>query len=264
MTRPEASQFPSANRARYDHRTADELQVLLRLPRVILFDEVGSTLDVAHELGEQGSAAGTLVLADAQTAGRGRMGRSWRSEPGSGIWLTLVERPASDDALGVLALRLALALAPALEPFASERVLLKWPNDIFLGDRKLAGILVEARWRGARLDWVAIGVGINVRPPEELDVGALAHGTDRLAVLAAVIPGLRAAASRSGPLSDDELQEFRARDLALGKRCSEPIAGKVVGVRPDGALLVASEKGLEAIHAGSLVLTDAPTLGRSS
>ena len=248
---------------RYEHRTADDLRALLDLPRVLLFDEVGSTLDVAHELGEQGTPAGTLVLADAQSAGRGRMGRSWQSAPGSGIWLTLVERPASDEALGVLALRLALALAPALDALSTERVQLKWPNDVFVGDRKLAGILVEARWRGARLDWVAIGVGINVNPPAELDVGALAPGADRLDVLAAIVPALRAAASKKGPLTDAELQQFRARDLALGKRCTAPITGEVAGVRSDGALLVAGLNGIEAIHAGSLVLAGSPTLGDS-
>jgi BirA family transcriptional regulator, biotin operon repressor / biotin---[acetyl-CoA-carboxylase] ligase len=254
VIRPEAMPLSSARRVRYDGHTADDLQARLRLPRVVLFDEVGSTLDVAHELGEQGTAAGSLVLANAQTAGRGRMGRSWRSEPGSGIWLTLVERPASDDALGVLALRLALLLAPALDPFASERVQLKWPNDLFVGDRKLAGILVEARWRGARLDWVAIGVGINVRPPAELDVGGLAPGSDRITVLGAVVPALRAAAAAGGPLTDEELQQFRARDRALGKRCAAPIPGEVAGVRRDGALLVVGANGVEAVHAGSLIL----------
>ena len=99
----------------YDGRSAKEIAATLALPRVVLFEEIGSTLDVAHRLGEEGAAAGTLVLADAQTAGRGRMGRSWQSEPGAGIWLTLLERPSGDDALTVLALRLALALGPALD-----------------------------------------------------------------------------------------------------------------------------------------------------
>src|SRR5256885_1582657 len=99
----------------YDGRSAEELATILHLPRVMLFSEVGSTLDITHQLGEEGAAAGTLVLADEQTAGRGRLGRSWQSDRGAGIWLTLLERPRHDDALGVLALRLALALAPALE-----------------------------------------------------------------------------------------------------------------------------------------------------
>ena len=262
MTAPQPTPFSSDGRARYDHRTADELRALLRLPKVVLFDEVGSTLDVAHALGEQGAEAGTLVLADAQSAGRGRLGRSWRSEPGTGIWLTLVERPAGDDALGVLALRLAMALAPALEVFSSEAIQLKWPNDVFGGGRKLAGILVEARWRGTRLDWLAVGVGINVSPPPELGVAGLLPRTDRVAVLSAVVPGLRAAAAATGPLTEDELHRFRARDLALGKRCTAPLAGTVAGVRSDGALLISGSNGVEAVHAGSLLLAE-PPLGES-
>jgi BirA family biotin operon repressor/biotin-[acetyl-CoA-carboxylase] ligase len=100
-----------------DH--AERLQRRLALPSVAYFDEIGSTLDAAHELAEQGAPAGTLVLAGAQTAGRGRMGRTWRSEPGAGLWLTIIERPTDASAIDVLSLRIGLALAPALEAFAS-------------------------------------------------------------------------------------------------------------------------------------------------
>src|SRR5439155_1225344 len=83
------------------------------------------------------------VLADAQTAGRGRMRRAWRSDRGAGVWLTLLERPTADDALGVLALRLALALAPALDAFSATRIQVKWPNDLSVDGRKLAAVLVD-------------------------------------------------------------------------------------------------------------------------
>jgi BirA family biotin operon repressor/biotin-[acetyl-CoA-carboxylase] ligase len=238
----------------YDGRTARDLAALLELPQVVLFAETPSTLDVAHELGEEGAASGTLVLADAQSAGRGRLGRSWASEPGAGIWLTLLERPESDSALGVLALRLALALAPALDAFADAPLRLKWPNDVFVGDRKLAGVLVEARWHGHRLDWLAVGVGINVRAPEAIGGAGLAVGSDRVRVLAAVIPGLRAAAARTGELTDHELRAFAARDRALGQRCTSPMPGIVAGIRADGALLIDGADGRAAVHAGSLVL----------
>ena len=247
--------------ATYDGRDADTLAALLDLPRVLVFDEVASTLDVTHALGERGEREGTLVLADAQTAGRGRIGRSWRSDPGAGIWLTLLERPASAESLGVLALRLALAVAPALDPFAGEATRLKWPNDVYVGERKLAGVLVEARWRGARLDWVAIGVGINVHPPTGFDGAGLAPTAQRVDVLAAVIPALRAAARTTGPLTDDELARFARRDLALGRQCAEPASGIVAGVRADGALLVDTAAGRVACHAGSLVLAPANSLG---
>lgn len=252
---------PQRAAATYDGRGDAALAALLALPRVVVFDEVGSTLDVAHALGESGDPAGTLVLADAQTAGRGRMGRSWRSEHGAGIWLTLLERPASGESLGVLALRLALAIAPVLECFADAPTRLKWPNDVYVGGRKLAGVLVEARWRGARLDWVAIGVGINVRPPAAVDGAGLGPAVQRIDVLAAVVPALRDVARTAGPLTDDELARYAARDLAIGRACTEPASGIVAGVRPDGALLVDTEAGQVARHAGSLVLVPDHSLG---
>lgn len=247
--------------ASYDGHSAAALAELCGVSHVVVFDEIGSTLDVAHALGENGADAGTLVLADAQTAGRGRLGRSWRSEPGAGIWLTLLERPRHEDTLGVLALRIALALAPALEPFADNGIRLKWPNDLYVDDAKLAGVLVEARWRGPRLDWLALGVGINVRPPAGLGAAGLGPRTSRADVLRAVVPPLRTAVAMSGQLTEDEIANFAARDLAAGRRCDAPIPGVVVGIRADGALLVDGNDGRTAILSGSLVLTSDNSLG---
>jgi BirA family biotin operon repressor/biotin-[acetyl-CoA-carboxylase] ligase len=253
--RPGASTAGTDRRAAgYDGRSAGELAELLALPRVVLFDEVGSTLDVAHELGEAGAEAGTLVIADAQTAGRGRMRRTWLSEPGAGLWLTFIERPEGDESLGVVALRLALALAPALDRFASRPVQLKWPNDLYVHGRKLAGLLVEARWRGARLDWLAVGIGVNVRAPQSMDAAALMPGVDRITVLREIVPAIRAAVAAPGILTGDELARFGERNLAIGKRAIEPVAGVVVGVGADGALLVDTGRERVACYAGSLIL----------
>jgi BirA family biotin operon repressor/biotin-[acetyl-CoA-carboxylase] ligase len=229
--------------------------------RLIEYDEVGSTLDVAHELAAQGAEAGTLIVANTQTAGRGRMGRTWRSEPGAGIWLTLIERPTDAGALEVLSLRIGLALAPALDAFADQRVQLKWPNDLYLRGRKLAGILVEARWREGRPEWVAIGVGINLRPPAS-EPRAIGLGGDatRAVVVSAIAPALRAVAACAGPLTGAELDAFAARDLAVGRRCIEPVAGVVAGIDASGALLVdvGSPRGraVSAVRAGSLILEE--------
>ena len=243
--------------ARYDDHSASEIAATLGLPSAIVFEQLTSTLDIAHELGAQGVEAGALVLADAQTAGRGRMGRAWESQPGRGIWLTLLERPQREDALSVLSLRIALALASAVEPFAMAPVLLKWPNDVYVGGRKLAGVLLEARWRGNRLDWLAVGVGINVSAPVGLDAASLAPGTDRLAVLRSVVPALRRAVATPGALGADEISRFAVRDLAAGRRCVMPAEGRVAGIDADGALLVDTDRGRAAFHGGSLILADA-------
>ena len=258
MTLPSEQLTSGGGAARIDGWSPGDLANVLALPRVVAFDEIGSTLDVAHELGEAGAASGTLVIADAQTAGRGRMRRSWRSERGAGLWLTFVERPAGDESLGVLALRLALALAPALDRFAERPIRLKWPNDLYVDGKKLAGLLVEARWRAARLDWLAVGIGINVRAPEGADVGSLAPGTNRVEVLRAIVPGVRQAVAAPGILSDDELSQFRKRDLAVGQRCIEPVVGTIAGVAADGALLVDAAGDRTRCYSGSLVLASEP------
>src|SRR5215217_6891246 len=96
----------------YGGVTATALAARLGVPAVLAFDRVGSTLDVAHRVAPT-AASGTLVLADEQTAGRGRHGRRWASAPGAGLWLTLIERPVDIRALDVLSLRIGLAAAAA-------------------------------------------------------------------------------------------------------------------------------------------------------
>lgn len=222
----------------------------------IHLDAIGSTMDVAHDLATNGAPAGTLVLADRQRSGRGRNGRRWESMPGAGIWMTLVERPRESHGIGVLALRLGMAIADAVTPFVDAPVLVKWPNDVYVGDGKLAGILVEARWRDATLDWVAIGVGINLEvPPDVANATALRRGTSRNDVLRALVPRMRTAAAAHGVLATHELAAWRARDLAEGRLICEPRIGRVEGIRNDGALLIrtADSTTAEAVYAGSMV-----------
>lgn len=238
----------------YEGRSAEDLARELSLPRVVMFDEVASTMDAANELASAGAPAGTLILADAQLAGRGRGGRRWESIKGDGIWLTLVERLNDLAALDVLSLRIGLRAARALDRFAGSPVRLKWPNDLYLREGKLGGILVESRWRGDRPEWTAIGIGINVRAAGFPGAASLGDKSDRLEVLGELIPALRAAASARGHLNDRELAEFASRDVATGRRCREPIAGKVAGVASDGALLIATTEGTQRLTGGSLVL----------
>lgn len=241
----------------YDGTSAEGLRRRLRLPRVALFESVTSTLDVAHDLADGGAPAGTLVLADEQTAGRGRHGRSWRSESGAGIWSTLIERPRDRSALDVLSLRIGLAVAPVLDGFAGERVRLKWPNDLYVAAGKLAGVLIEARWRDAALEWVAIGLGVNVRVPSDTPLAAgLPRATSRVDVLAAIVPAMRDAAQCMGALTRDELAAFAARDLLVGRECVQPVEGQVIGIDSSGSLLVSVGGERTAIRAGSLVLRE--------
>lgn len=231
----------------------------LGLTRLVHERDVESTMDVAHALAADGGDAGVLVLADHQRRGRGRGGKSWQSSDLGGLWMTLVERPADSRVVGVLALRLGLAIADALAPLVDAPLQLKWPNDVMAGDGKLVGILVEARWRNANIDWVAIGVGVNRRAPLSFPSAAsVRSGVSRSALLTALVPALRAAVAKEGLLSDAECAAWHARDIARGRSIIAPRVGIVVGVSNDGALLVAPESGApaESCYSGSMVFAE--------
>ncbi|HEX6536532.1 MAG TPA: biotin--[acetyl-CoA-carboxylase] ligase [Gemmatimonadaceae bacterium] len=244
--------------ATYDGHSGEALREWLGLPAVEVWETVGSTLDVAHERGAAGAPAGTLILADRQSAGRGRAGHRWESAAGAGIWLTLLERPADAAGIDLLSIRLGLGAARALDRFAPDPVRVKWPNDLWVAAGKLAGILVESRWRDGRVDWVAIGLGLNTRPPAELPGGggALAPGVSRVEVLAELLPALRAAAAGRDELTERELAAWHERDLARGRRVREPAAGEVLGIDARGALLVRTADGDVACRTGSLIFEE--------
>lgn len=218
------------------------------------FDEVDSTQDIAHGLAEKGAEAGTVVVAKAQRAGRGRQGRSWASQPGQGVFCTVIERPQDARALDVLSLRVGLRLAEALDGFAGQRVQLKWPNDLLLREGKLAGILTEARWNGSSIAWVAIGVGVNVSHPGVEGAAALLPGVSRSDVFHSVVAGVRAAAQCVGTLSPAEVDRFRERDALAGKHILSPAAGVVQGIDASGALLVRGSDGVSAHRSGTIQL----------
>ena len=239
----------------YDGVSADTLRELIGAEDVHVLGETGSTMDVAHALAREGAPAGTIVIADAQTAGRGRAANRWVSERGEGIFLTLLERPSDPSAVHVLSLRVGLAAARALDLFSPEPVRIKWPNDLFSEGKKLGGVLIEARWKDQELEWVAIGIGINVREPSTM-IGAasLEPGTTRIEVLEELVPEVRAAADRVGLLDANEMSEYEGRDYARGKHCVEPGIGVVEGITNSGELVVALADSAVKFRSGSLVL----------
>ncbi|MBA3657668.1 MAG: biotin--[acetyl-CoA-carboxylase] ligase [Gemmatimonadaceae bacterium] len=240
---------------RYDGQSCDDLARAVGVPRLIIMETVGSTMDIAHRFAGEGTPSGTMILADRQTAGRGRGGKVWESRPGQGIWLTLVERPRDERAIEVMSIRVGLAAAKALDRFAEEPIRLKWPNDLYTGGKKLAGILVEARWREGKPEWVAIGIGINVIAPAEVVTAAgLDNGASRLEVLEEVTALVRNALRLTGSLTGAELAEFETRDLALGHMCIEPANGEVRGITERGELVVALADSVVRLRSGSLLL----------
>jgi len=240
----------------YDGIDEPTLRARLDVPRLSLHHTVSSTLDVAHMLAATGTPAGTLVLADHQEAGRGRAGRRWSSRAGAGLWFTIIERPIDVVAIRVLSLRVGLRLVTVLDHHASAPVRLKWPNDIYLGSGKLAGILTEAHWTNGRPEWIAIGIGINIGLPEDVPGAAALGDTQRIDLLGELVPAVRGAAQTRGSLTAGELSAFAGRDLALGQMALEPAPGRVAGIDPEGHLLIVSAGGTERYASGSLVLED--------
>jgi BirA family biotin operon repressor/biotin-[acetyl-CoA-carboxylase] ligase len=131
------------------------------------FETIDSTMTEAARLAEIGATAGTMVLAEMQTAGRGRLGRQWHSENSSGIYLTLILRPEIPPASApVLTLMAGVSLATVVESLVPGAVDIRWPNDLLINGRKCAGILVEMRAESQRIDYVLLGIGINVNQTE--------------------------------------------------------------------------------------------------
>jgi BirA family transcriptional regulator, biotin operon repressor / biotin---[acetyl-CoA-carboxylase] ligase len=240
----------------FEDRSAGELAALLGVPCVETYASVTSTLDVAHARAPS-APYGTLVLADEQTAGRGTHGRRWSSPAGAGVWLALIARPADAASLDVLSVRCGLYAAEALDALAGTIVGVKWPNDLYVGGRKLAGVLIEARWRGSAAEWVAIGFGLNVLPPPLPTASGLPSGTTRLDALLVLVPALRRAAEARGHLSDDECLRWVAPDVARGRAAVQPSSGIVAGISSLGELLVRDADGSIVRHrTGSLTFAE--------
>ncbi len=130
---------------------------------VYCFRETDSTQTVAQALANRGVGEGTVVLAEGQARGKGRMGRSWFSPPGEGIWASLILRPPiSPSQAGRVSLTAALAVAEAIRTIAGLPALIKWPNDILINDKKAGGILLEISAEMDRVKFIILGIGINV------------------------------------------------------------------------------------------------------
>jgi BirA family transcriptional regulator, biotin operon repressor / biotin---[acetyl-CoA-carboxylase] ligase len=134
--------------------------------RIHWFETTGSTNDVAASLAQHGADEGTTVVAESQTAGRGRHGRVWFSPPGAGLYVSVVLRPhamTGDDPAALLTLAAGVAIADAVQAATGLPAEIKWPNDVIVGGRKLAGILAEAAMQGGVLQFVVLGFGVNLR-----------------------------------------------------------------------------------------------------
>jgi BirA family biotin operon repressor/biotin-[acetyl-CoA-carboxylase] ligase len=167
--------------------------------------------------------------------------------------------------LGALSLRVGLVLADVVDDLVgrhASRTQLKWPNDVLVHDRKIAGILCEGRWQGETLQWLGVGVGVNVANeiPAELSGRAIAlrellPDVRRLDLLDRLVPALLPLTTHHAPLTESECTAFARRDWLRGRQIRAPIAGRVAGIRPDGALLVDTAAGSGVVREGHVELS---------
>jgi len=236
-------------------------------------DEIESTNLEAKSLAMKGAPEGTVVVAEAQSAGRGRLGRRWTSPAGKGLLFSVILRPGlpmSD--VHLLTIVAATAAAEVIEKHVPARVAIKWPNDLFIGDRKVGGILMDVSGEQDDVDWVILGMGLNANTEfSELPVALRRTATslkivggdsvDRSDVLADLLLSLEAhykAALRGG--FDKALTAFRERDYLLSRTISVetrqgPVIGAAAGIDDRGALLVElPHRRIRSFHSGDVTL----------
>lgn len=214
---------------------------MLGKPR-LHFRSIGSTNAKARELAGQGAPHGTLVTASEQTAGRGRQGRSWITPPGTAIAASVILRTFDD----LLPLRAGLAVAD----LAGDAARVKWPNDVLVDARKVAGILVEAR----APEWAVVGIGVNVSgvPAEVEDIATSLVRDDVEGALHELLVGLEARVTQDAA---EILAALRERDALLGRRVRwSGGEGVGAGIDSSGALLVETASGMTALSAGEVHL----------
>jgi len=261
----------SAEVVRWEGLTGPELARCWHLPAVHLFAAIGSTSDVARELGAAGAPAGTLVLAEEQTAGRGRGGRVWASAPGVGLWFSIVARPPTEASLATLPLHVGLAVARTLDAWATRPVQVKWPNDLVLSGRKMGGVLCEGAWSGGRLNHVVIGIGLNLlQDPSDFPADLRDSATSLRSCADRPISRFEVAASLLGnlagilsgaPVDGEEVarglsERDALRDTPVEVREPETgtllIRGRAAGIATDGALMVRDGDQLVPVRSGTV------------
>ena len=237
-------------------------------------EEVASTNSQAKLLAKAGTPEGAVVIAESQTAGRGRLGRRWVSPARTGLLVSVLLRPTLPmSEVHLLALVVACAAAGAIEALVGLPVSIKWPNDLYLGDCKVGGILVEGGSDRDSVGWVVAGVGINVNTePGELPQGASRSATslkaacgaavDRTELLALLLMALET--EYSGALADGfdgVIRGFRRRDYLFGRNVSlqtrqGPVLGQATGISSRGELLMRlPDQSLRRFHAGDVSLS---------
>ncbi|MHB1420006.1 MAG: biotin--[acetyl-CoA-carboxylase] ligase [Bacillota bacterium] len=233
--------------------------------KIIYFKQVSSTNDAAREEAEAGSPEGTVVIAEAQEKGRGRLGRSWVSSYGKGLWVSMIIRPEISPARAArLTMLAAVAVAIAVQETTGLMAGIKWPNDILIGTRKVCGILTEMKAETDTVHYIIMGIGINVNQEEKdfpSEIGGVATSLSlctgnivpRVKLLQCVLRNLESTYEefkKSGfqPI----LERWKELNITLGQQVTvttfqDSFTGTAVDVLEDGALVVQGDDGIKRV-----------------
>jgi len=243
--------------------------------RVHFLEEVDSTNDYAAELARKGAGEGEIVIADRQLKGRGRIGRTWQSPPGDNLYVSVILRPPIRPAVSPqITLTAGVAVAESLSPYCGRDVTLKWPNDVRIRGKKVCGILTEMRLRGGDVDFVIVGIGININMRKDaFDEAFRDLSTSLREELGREVPRSEVAVGMLGCLGSwyerflaDGFHPVREKWLERsgivgqdvrvqsGKELQE---GKVLGLDEDGALLLLDYDGqIKRVLSGDVLLRE--------
>jgi BirA family biotin operon repressor/biotin-[acetyl-CoA-carboxylase] ligase len=238
--------------------------------RIFSYQSIGSTNVTAHSFAKAGLPEGTLVISEKQTRGKGRMGRKWHSSPKKGLYFSLILRPKLPPSKTPgISLMAGLAVARAIYATTGVKALMKWPNDIIYNGKKLSGILIELEAELDRVEYLVVGIGINVnhlRKDFPLTLGAKATSLKIITKKDV----LRAEILRNILIQFEKLYDSFCRhglkymgpelilcSSVLGKRVSlhmgkKKIIGQAVGFDDNGGLIIKSKSGLNSYSAGEL------------
>ncbi len=232
------------------------------------YDEVSSTMDIAAERAGAGAVHGTVICADTQTVGRGRMGRPWVSPAGAGVYVSLILRPEIPLVdLPKMTLMAGVAVAEAIADVSGLEPEIKWPNDLLVSGKKCAGILTEMRAQSERVDFFIIGIGVNVHGAEAgLPAGAVSLSEASGRTVSRVVLFQRMMAALEGWYGrvceqgfDEVMETWRKKARLWGRRVRvdtgqgpfEAVAESLAG---DGALVVRCDDGaVKKIYSGDVV-----------
>jgi BirA family biotin operon repressor/biotin-[acetyl-CoA-carboxylase] ligase len=229
-------------------------------------DVTDSTNAQALAMARDGAPEWSVVAAAHQTAGRGRLGRTWLDDAGRSLLFSVVLRPDLSPALaGLLSLLAGAAVATACRELAAVEAGCKWPNDVLVHDRKLAGILAEASVAEGRIAFVVLGVGVNLAPPPVGISGATGlEGVEAAELLAGFLRSFRSAYHPAQPgFAAEVVRLHRERSVTIGRRVrAQTISGAVVdgdavGLDDRGGLLVATAGGMEVVGFGEVTHLEA-------